>query len=76
MYVDCHPYKLLTHQSKSCSQESECDSVCLFLNSASEPAWFFIIIYYLLKPLKTSYVAEFEGKLFYGVCTVGREPRV
>ena len=21
-----------------------------------------------MKPLKTSYVAEFEGKLFYGVC--------
>ena len=26
MYVDCHPYTLFTHQSKSWSQEIECDS--------------------------------------------------
>ena len=45
MYVDCHPYTLFTHHwhhSKSWSLEIECDSVCLFLNSASELAWFFI----------------------------------
>lgn len=29
-----------------------------------------------MKPLKTSDVAEFEGKLFYGLCTVGRGPGI